>query len=387
MGLLNNFMMSAVISVIILISALSVDDVLCQIKIKAVGDVMPGSITPKKILPPDNGKFFIDSIGQYLSDAEIIFGNLEGSFILDGMKADKCSDESREKGICYEFGTPAEIAPVLKELGFTVMSRDNNHSEDYGEEGFKFTSFLLDELGIQSAMKRNFAEIKIHHQKIALVAFGYSENSYNISDLKTADSVISILDKNYELIIVSFHGGAEGRRFQKVTGETEIFLGENRGNVSAFAKCVIDAGADLVLGHGPHVLRGIELYKNKLIAYSLGNFLTYGNMNIRDENGISAILEVRIDTSSGDFLRGKIIPVKQIGSGYPVYDVNLSSISMIKKLSNEDFPDSNLEFLLSGSFYSNDIAASPLPFQFPEPRKFIMREVTYKTLNELNTDK
>lgn len=355
------------ISIIMLLIILSAENLSAQIKIKAVGDVMLGSVTPKEFLPPNNGKIFTDSIGQYLSEADIVFGNLEGSFILDGMKAEKCSEESRAKGICYEFGMPESLAPILKQMGFSVMSTDNNHSEDYGSDGYNLTTHLLNRMGIVPAGKRSYAEIYVSGKKIAVVAFGYSSNSYNISDLDSVTIIIQKIKSTHDLVIVSFHGGAEGRNFQRVTGETEIFLGENRGNVSAFAKTVIDAGADLVLGHGPHVLRGIELYKNKLIAYSLGNFLTYGNVNIKDVSGISVILEVIIDKSTGDFVRGRLIPVVQVGNGYPVYDNSLVSINDIRKLNNLDFNSSPIKIFDGGFFFSMDgLNVDALPLYRPE---------------------
>lgn len=351
--------------------SLSAETITAQIKIKAVGDIMPGSVTPKKILPSGNGNFFADSIGRFLEDADIVFGNLEGTFILDGMKAEKCSEESRAKGICYEFGIPSSIAPVLKNMGFTVLSLDNNHSEDYGEAGYNHTISLLGKLGIHPAKKRSFASIEMMNKKIAVVAFGYSGNSFNISDPDSASKIISELNRVYDFIIVSFHGGAEGRKFQRVTGETEIFLGENRGNVSEFAHTVIDAGADLVLGHGPHVLRGIELYRNKLIAYSLGNFLTYGNMNIKDENGLTIILSVTLDSTSGEFVWGKLIPVKQIEAGYPVFDETYTSLKLIKALSESDFPKSPVFFMSDGHIFPKYIDAPIMPLEKPVRTDFI----------------
>ncbi|RKY98759.1 MAG: hypothetical protein DRQ13_03190, partial [Ignavibacteriae bacterium] len=73
-----------------------------QIRIKAVGDIMLGSVTPKTILPPDNGNEFVSSIRKYLTEADIVFGNLEGALIKDGMQPVKCSEKSREAERCYE---------------------------------------------------------------------------------------------------------------------------------------------------------------------------------------------------------------------------------------------------------------------------------------------
>ncbi len=320
-----------------------------QITLRAVGDVMLGSYTPRTILPPQDGKFFADSIGRYLKGADIVFGNLEGTFVKAEMKPQKCSESSRRAGRCYEFGMPPALAPVLQQMGFTVMSMDNNHVSDYGDAAYQYSKTLLAEQGIAFAPKKGLAEITIRNKKIAVVAFGFSETSYQVSDPKYAAQVIDSVKKHYDLVIVSFHGGAEGKNAQHVENKTEMFYGENRGNLIEFAHRVIDAGATMVIGHGPHVLRALELYKNKLIMYSLGNFLTYGNMNIQGITGVGAIVEAEIDEQSGDFMRGKIIPTQQIEPGYPVYDAQHRAIAVIKSLTETDFPNTPLTIMDDGT--------------------------------------
>ena len=329
-------------------------DLSAQIKIKAVGDIMLGSITPKEILPLNNGSGFYESLGNISMGADIIFGNLEGAFIADSMEPKKCSERSRKAATCYEFGMPVTLAPVLKKLGFNVLNQDNNHSEDYGKAGYLFTQNVLKEMGIKFLAKKSYVVFQLPDSNVALVAFGYSENSYHISDLVNAKNVISALSDEYEIIIVSFHGGAEGKNATAVKDSVEIYLEENRGNVLAFAHTVIDAGADLVIGHGPHVLRAMEIYNNKLIAYSLGNFLTYGNMNVSGINGVNIILDVTLDNITGDFLTAQLIPIKQIGYGIPVYDESLDGIELIKNFSQRDFPEGNLFFFENGVIINSD---------------------------------
>ena len=104
---------------------------------------------------------------------------------------------------------------------------------------------------------------------------------------------------------------------------------------------MIDAGADLIIGHGPHVPRAIEIYKNRLIAYSLGNFATYRRFNLRGDNGLAPIIEAEIGPD-GNFLSGRIISVKQIGSGIPQPDENFTTIELIRNLTEKDFPEVGL---------------------------------------------
>lgn len=362
---INTPVIIAMLVIILLCASLS-----AQIKIKAVGDIMPGSVTPKKILPPLKGIEFVKSIGQYLSGADIVFGNLEGSIINEGMEPKKCSERSRKNATCYEFGIPEHLAYSLKDLGFNVLNQDNNHSEDYGIEGYDFTQKKLDELSIRYMPKRGIAEFNFEAARIVFAAFGYSGNSNNIDEIENAKSIIKELDEIYDIIIVSFHGGAEGRNAIHVPGSTEIYLGENRGNVYAFAHAVIDAGADMVIGHGPHVLRAIEIYKHKLIAYSLGNFLTYGNMNISGVNSTTVILEAELNESNGDLSRGNLIPVRQSGIGIPQYDESLEGIELIKRLTFEDIETPNIFFGDSGKIYNTEIkipAIRPLEIKLRHP--------------------
>uniref|UniRef100_UPI004047ABE7 CapA family protein n=1 Tax=Roseivirga sp. TaxID=1964215 RepID=UPI004047ABE7 len=320
------------------------------LRIKAVGDIMLGSKTPKPILPRGNGEVFADSIASYLDSADVTFGNLEGVFVSDGIKPRKCSKEAREAGRCYEFGMPENLAPALKDMHFTVLSMDNNHNSDYGDEGVAFTKKVLDKTGIRYAAKKAPIILEIEGKKIGVAAFGHSGVSYKVSDLVTAKQVITDLNEKCDIIIVSFHGGAEGRDAQHVSDTTETYYGENRGNLVQFAKTVIDAGADVVIGHGPHVLRGIDTYKSKLIVYSLGNFLTHGNVNIRDVMGKSAIMDIEIDLTTGNLVQGKIIPTKQVDRGIAVFDPEGKAIQLIKSLSESDFKQSTLTINADGSF-------------------------------------
>ncbi|MDX5321422.1 MAG: CapA family protein, partial [Bacteroidota bacterium] len=153
------------------------------------------------------------------------------------------------------------------------------------------------------------------------------------------------------IIIVSFHGGAEGSKHQHVPQGTEYFLGENRGDLRQFTHTLIDHGADLIIGHGPHVTRGMELYKNRLIAYSLGNFATYERFNLLGPNGVCPIILVDLK-EDGTFISGSIVPVKQIGEGIPVIDPDKKVIGLMQSLSNVDFPKSSPVILDTGAFYS-----------------------------------
>src|SRR6185437_13409839 len=170
----------------------------------------------------------------------------------------------------------------------------------------------------------------------ALLAFATYPGAYNLLDLDDALAAIKQARANSDLVIVSFHGGGEGSARQHVLAGDETFLGEDRGDLRRFTHAAVDAGAQLVLGSGPHVVRGMEIYQGKLIAYSLGNFATYGPFNLNAENGISLILEAHL-APDGSFLSGQVYPVKQEKPGGPKLDSAMSIIPLLRSLSQADF--------------------------------------------------
>ena len=192
-------------------------------------------------------------------------------------------------------------------------------------------------MGIKPSGGQAIAELTIKGKKIALVGFSYSSSLYSWSllEIDKAKEMVSKIKETHDLVIVSFHGGAEGKTALQVVNENEIFLGEDRGNVMLFSRSVIDAGADLVLGHGPHVLRAVEIYRGKLIAYSLGNFLTYGLFSLKGPNGIGGILKVNLDLKNGQFLEGRLIPIKLVNGGVPVPDSQKEGIRLLKELTQK----------------------------------------------------
>jgi hypothetical protein len=307
------------------------------ITIAAVGDIMLASPFPNESrMPPNDGDGMLKDVTPLLSAADIAFGNLEGPMI-DGGGSSKCSPGSTR---CFAFRMPTRYGKYLKEAGFDVMSTANNHASDFGDAGRASTRKVLDDLGIKHAGsdKAQFSTtyLDVRGKKVAFIGFAHNNLVPNVNDLDNARRLVEAADKTADIVVVSFHGGAEGTGAQHVPNRTEIFAGEARGNLPAFAHTVIDAGADLVLGHGPHVMRGMEIYKDRLISYSLGNFATYGWFQLAAETGLTMILEVKIG-ADGKFLGGKINAGRQEGRGIPVLDKSGESIRVVRSLSEADF--------------------------------------------------
>lgn len=310
------------------------------ISIIGVGDIMIGTNFPNEgYLPPDSGKHMLSSVAHVLRDADLTFGNQEGVILNEGGEAKSCSDPS----LCYIFRSPEHLAQHYIDAGIDMMSLANNHAGDFGETGRKNTMRVLDSLGIHHAgqLAQPFTIFEHERIKYGFVAFSPNNGTQSINDLEAAKGLIQHLDTLTDIIIVSFHGGAEGKKYQHVTREREYFYGENRGNIYEFSHEMIDAGADIIFGHGPHVARAIEVYKNRFIAYSLGNFATYGRFNLRGENGLAPIAKIWV-TEDGSFVKGKIISAVQKGAGVPEIDVNHGAAQKIKELTEADFPESKI---------------------------------------------
>ena len=156
------------------------------------------------------------------------------------------------------------------------------------------------------------------------------------------------MEGKVDLIVVSFHGGAEGMGTDHVPGRQEIFLGEDRGNVKAFARACIEAGADIVYGHGPHLPRAIELYKGHLIAYSLGNFCTPQRIRLAGQLAYAPVLEATVNLVDGTFVKGKIHSFIQFKGVGPRVEVTHSVARRIRALTLSDFPDTNLTIFPDG---------------------------------------
>jgi poly-gamma-glutamate capsule biosynthesis protein CapA/YwtB (metallophosphatase superfamily) len=312
------------------------------INIVAVGDMMLGSAFPSKLnLPPDDAINSFTAVDSLLK-GDIVFGNLEGCFLNSG-NSTKC------KGInpnnCYAFRMPDRYAGIYKKAGFNVLSIANNHVGDFDAKGRKNTAKILDSLQIHYAGQLNkpFELFKIDSVKYAFCAFAPNENTVSIKNLDSAKMLVAELKKQADIVIVSFHGGGEGAQFEHVTRKTEIFFNENRGNVYAFAHAVIDAGADVVLGHGPHVTRAVEVYKNKFIAYSLGNFCTYGMFSLKGPNGFAPLLQLKVN-AKGDFLYADVASVKQDKMKRLTIDKDGTAFKKMQSLTQFDFPENNLIF-------------------------------------------
>ncbi|NJO43672.1 MAG: CapA family protein, partial [Cyanobacteria bacterium RU_5_0] len=307
------------------------------LSIKAVGDIIPGTNFPNDRLPDQDGVWLFDNVKEYFYGADILFGNFE-STLTDYPYSAK--DTSR--GQTFAFRTPPIYAQLLQQVGFDVLSVANNHSFDFGNQGFEDTIANIEQRGMEAIGRRGEIVYEtINGISIAFIGFSYFPDHNSIHDLDTARALVDEAEQQADVIVISVHAGAEGSDAIHTSDQTEYFFGENRGNMVAFSRAMIDQGADLILGHGPHVIRALELYQGRLIAYSLGNFMGYRTLSSEGVLGYSLILQVQLD-DQGNFLFGKVVPVRLDDQGVPYIDESFRSVGLIRNLIENDFPETPL---------------------------------------------
>ena len=315
------------------------------VRLRAVGDVMLGTTFPAGYLPPNDGADLLVDVADWMADADITFANVEGPLCDEGVSR-KCPPDSTN---CYAFKSPTHYGQYLADAGVDLASTANNHSGDFGESCRRDTETTLDDLGIAwSGPPGSVASVEANGIKVAMIAFHSSTECNYINDHETAKQLVAKADATHDIVVVSFHGGAEGSKALHVPDEMELFYGEQRGHLRVFTHEVVDAGADLVLGHGPHVPRAIEVYEGRLIAYSLGNFATYGRFNLSGHLGTGFVLETTMD-AEGRFVGGQILSTKQEGRGVPVKDPDNTAAALVAKLSAEDFPETGVRVAADGT--------------------------------------
>lgn len=293
-----------------------------------VGDITPGS---RYGVPAADGRGLFSAVRRALHEPDLMVGNLEGTFSRGGVS--KCGAGAAD---CYAFQAPPANARALREAGFDLVNLANNHSFDYGPEGRWQTLTALNDARV--AFTGLPGHVRVLGRRGIRVAFiGFSTYRWTTS-MNDARMVRALVDQGAaiaDIVVVLFHAGAEGSDQTAVPAGREWAYGEDRGDSRAFAHLAIDAGADLVLGSGPHVLRGIESYRGRLVAYSLGNFAGVHNFASGGTLSRSGILSVRLDRS-GRVRNGWWHGVALDASGRPRPDAGASR-TLVARLSARDF--------------------------------------------------
>lgn len=326
-----------------------------RLSIAAVGDMMLGTDYPQNHLPDDDGVGFLADVTPALSSVDLTIGNLEGVLLDGGEPGKKCSNPSA----CYLFRSPTRYAAYYSDAGFDVLSLANNHARDFGEEGRTSSMKAIATAGMRHTGRvDDFASFEVNGISVAMLGYAVTKNSNMLLDYKLSEQTIGNYAASHDVVIVSFHGGAEGQDVTHVPFTEEEYFGEPRGDVVRFARMAIDVGADLVIGHGPHVIRGMERYKDRLIAYSLGNFATYYGISVAGIKGVAPILITTLD-GEGRFIDGEIVSTEQLRPAGPSIDANQQALKLIRSLTVQDFGQSGLTFGTAGTI--NAVPRPPVP--------------------------
>jgi poly-gamma-glutamate capsule biosynthesis protein CapA/YwtB (metallophosphatase superfamily) len=299
------------------------------ITIEWVGDI---ALSTERGLPPGGLTGALAPVRGLLHASQLTIGNLEGTLSVGG--SSKCGGIGG--GDCYAFQAPPAYAGELRSLGFGDLNQANNHSLDYGPSGRAQTIRALDAAGItHDGLPGEIAIRRVAGERIAILGFAPYPYDANLLDIPAARALVRRARRMASLVVVIIHAGAEGAGQTHTPYGEQYFLGEDRGNARAFAHAVIDAGASIVLGSGPHVIRGIQRYRGRMIAYSLGNFVGYHTLAGGGVLSESAILRVTLGPR-GRVIRGRWISIRLVG-GLPRRDPTNASAQLVRALSVEDF--------------------------------------------------
>jgi len=322
-----------------------------DITISAVGDVMMGTNFPsEKMLPADNGMGLFNPAKQWIQAADVRFANLEGT-LFDGEPQE---DGKRPGPNRYLFRTPTIMGQRLVDAGFNVISLANNHVNDFGKAGVESTKSTLATLGLHYSSKAGeVALLSAKGHKIALIATDFYKGRRSINNALAVYEEIRKLKAAGHIVLVSSHVGGEGSTKISLTG-TEMYLGEDRGDSVKFARTAIDAGADSIILHGPHVPRAIELYKKKLIIYSLGNFLTGMGINVSGISGQAPLIRYQIN-AKGEFIGGQIVSFIQLRNPQRIeIDKAAGALKTIYAMTQEQLNGGGIDFEKNGVFRPMD---------------------------------
>jgi capsule synthesis protein PGA_cap len=313
------------------------------------GDINLGTRTLEDGLPSDSGVSFFSQVDTLLR-GDLVIGNFEG-VLADTGESPKCRPNSTH---CYAFATPTWLASRLAEAGFTHLNLANNHANDYGPDWRLHTQETLDSLGIRwyGPLEQIVIQpvwVDSTPVMVGVVGFTTYPFAYNLLEIRRSRAVVDSIRRYVDVLVVTFHGGSEGARAVRVPVGPEKLVGEPRGNLRVWAHAVIDAGADAVVGHGPHVLRGIEFYRGKPVAYSMGNFATYRGFNLEGPLGLTGVLELRI-RKDGRFDGGRLVPLRQQPGSGPAPDSTGAALKLVRRLSRLDFGPAGARFASDGVF-------------------------------------
>jgi poly-gamma-glutamate capsule biosynthesis protein CapA/YwtB (metallophosphatase superfamily) len=274
-----------------------------------------------------------------LRGADVVLLNVE-SAIGEGPAPSKCGPTSTN---CFAFRSPPSSATALRALAprsVVVGNVANNHANDAGRPGQDSTVAALAAAGVLVTGDDTLATpvVTAAGDTIGVLGFYTSRDTPDARDTAAVFRHVARAVEQYPVVIVTMHLGAEGRLAQHTRDTSELYLGIDRGNPVAFADAAVRGGAALVVGHGPHVLRAMEWrQRGALIAYSLGNLVTYGPFVLKEPLNRAAVLCATLDRA-GRVASATLRPTMQRAPGVMQSDRSARAVALVDSLGRLDFP-------------------------------------------------
>ena len=294
------------------------------------GDAVPASVDAG--LPPNPARLF-GAITPYVRAPDVMIGNLEGT-LTDVAGSSKCGPGSTD---CVAFRAPPGYGQLFARAGYDVLSLANNHAHDHGVAGLAQTRQVVRANGmLTTGGPDEIAVTTVRGVRVAVVGFAPYGWAAPLNDPAAVRSLVRRAAARADIVVVVFHGGAEGGDALHVPSGRETAFGEDRGDLRAFARTAVAAGADAVLGAGPHVVRGAEVVAGRPVAYSMGNLVGYRVLSTAGVLGTTAIVQLTF-RADGSWVGGLLRPTRQVQPGYPEPDPDRAAIALVGRLSTEDF--------------------------------------------------
>lgn len=360
-------------------SSASTDDTLAAlrepaaraVRVCAGGDVMLGNNLDtlwaaraaarlgRPVPPRPNPDSLLAPLAPLVEDADVVLLNVEGA-IGDGPAPPKCRPGSNS---CYAFRQDVAAALALGRFAApaTVVGNvANNHAMDAGLSGFRATLRNLGLAGVYATGADTLPTTVTTSSgdTVAFLGFSTAQAGPDPRDLAAVRRYVSRAAVRFPRLVITAHMGAEGASAQRTHDETETYLGENRGNVVAFAATAVEAGASVVFLHGPHVLRAAERKGDALVFYSLGNLLTYGPFTLAEPLNRGALACVALD-GRGHVTEAALRPTWQRPPGLVEADLSARAVALVDSLSRLDFPGTRVPWVSEGvvrsSFFVRDV--------------------------------
>ena len=283
-----------------------------------------------------------------VADAGVVLLNVEGAIGAGPAPRSKCA---RGSALCYTLRQPPAAATALRNINdsaVVVGNVGNNHAHDTGDAGFDLTRRLLAKAGVFVTGADTLATPVPVAGGDSIAVLGFSPwSSAGVDDTAAVHRLVAAAAARYGRVIVTMHAGAEGVTARHTPDSTEFFAGEDRGNTVAFAHAAVAGGASLVVGSGPHVLRAMEWDGPALIAYSLGNLVTYGPFNHAAYTAHGAVLCATLG-ADGAVRDATLKSTVQRAPGYVHADSANRGARDMAELSAADFPATGAEITPSG---------------------------------------